>query len=533
MRPPIVFLMKIYEETRGDIPKNPLDIFGGMLYNIIHTLPACFLQKENQIISTKREQAMKRIFTLLCALVFSISLFCTPVFAEPQNAEGTESHPATEPQITSEAAIIMDAETGSVLYQKNMTEKLSPADTVQIMTVLLGIESGKGDETVTVSKETVDSVDREGTHISLAVDEEVKMKDLFYATVLASAADAAKTIATAVSGSENAFAEAMNKRMKELGAVNSSFSNADGSYAESNFTTAQDLALLTKEALKNETFRTIFGQTSHTMEATNKNATGRSVTTLCLLMKNSDMEVKYEGTVGGKTGWNSKSGYNLVSAAEKDGRTLICVILNAETSKQRYKETIALFDYAFSAFRNVSVPSTLLAPTEIPVMKNGTIVRKISVSIPEGTLLSTNAVFQEGTMTVSSLPNHVPEGETNLRLTVSAKDMNNNTVVLGTVILDIDTKNVTLEEVPGGEKVVPLSFGAKLWKVVRTILLILLCIVGGIILLATLLFLVSYLQRRKRQTLRRRRLEEEQREAEEEKAKENLYIGRRHRKTDE
>ena len=156
-----------------------------------------------------------------------------------------------------------------------MPEKLSPADTAQILTVLLGIESGMGEETVTVTKETVDSVDREGTHISLAANETVKMKDLFYATMLASASDAAKTIAAAVSGTEGDFAEAMNLRMKELGGVNSSFANADGAYAENNYTTAQDLALLTKSALENETFRSVFGQVSYTMEGTNENATSR------------------------------------------------------------------------------------------------------------------------------------------------------------------------------------------------------------------------------------------------------------------
>ncbi|MBO5247922.1 MAG: D-alanyl-D-alanine carboxypeptidase [Clostridia bacterium] len=472
---------------------------------------------------------MKRFFSLLLSLVLAGTLLCFPASAEQQNNDATDS-PQIEPQITSEAAIVMDADTGAVLYQKNMTEKLSPADTAQILTVLLGIESGMGEETVTVTKETVDSVDREGTHISLAANETVKMKDLFYATMLASASDAAKTIAAAVSGTEGDFAEAMNLRMKELGGVNSSFANADGAYAENNYTTAQDLALLTKSALENETFRSVFGQVSYTMEGTNENATSRSFTTLCLLMKNSDMNVKYENAVGGKTGWNSKSGYNLVSAAKQDGRTLICVILDAETSKQRYEETVALFEYAFSAFRNVPVPTTLLAPTEIPVMRNGIIVRRITVSIPEGTFLSTSVDFQEGTMTVSSLPNHVTEGETNLRLTVSAKDGQNNTVVLGTVILEIETEDVKLEATPGGEKLVPLSFWAKLWKVIGTILLILLCIAGGIILIAALLFLVSYLQRKKRRALRRRRIEEQQREEEAEQAKASLYSGRRHRK---
>ncbi len=469
---------------------------------------------------------MKRFFTSLCTMLLTVAVLTSVTYGEN---DATQDSTPKEPEITSGAALVMDGETGAILYQKNMTDKLAPADTVQILTVLLGLESGKAEETVTVSKDVIATVDREGTHISLVADEQVKMKDLFYATILASASDAAKTIAAAVSGSETNFAQAMNTRMKAFGAINSSFSNADGAPADNNYTTAQDLALLTKEALKNPSFRNIFAQSTYTMGSTNKNASGRSLSTLCLLMKNSDMNVKYEGVLGGKTGWNQKSGYNLVSVAEKDGRTLICVVMKAESSKLRYEESIALFDYVFSAYRNVAVPTSLLVPTEIPVIKNGTIVRKITVSIPENTFLSTNVNFREGTMSISSLPAHVTEGDTNLRLTVSAKDANGKTVVLGTVILEIETKEVHLEETPGGEKVVPLSFGAKLWKVIRVILLILLCIVGGILLILGALFLTSYLQRKKRKTRRRQRLEEKQKEEELEASK-PVYTGRRHKK---
>ena len=467
---------------------------------------------------------MKRLLTVSLAIFLILAFFAIPFMA-------TTSEKNAIPEIASGAALVMDKETGAILYKKNIDQPLSPADTVQIMTVLLGIEAGNLDSTFTVTSEIVNSVDREGTHISLTAGETVCRKDLLYATMLASAADAAKTIAQSVSGSEKDFVDKMNQRAKELGAENTLFANPDGTYDKNQYTTAKDLAVLMGKALENDTFRTVFSQSSYTMGKTNKNVTGRSFTTLCLLMKNSDMKVKYDLAIGGKTGWNQESGYNLVSAATKEGRTLICVVLNAETSKQRYEETIALFDYGFSAYRNVSVPTNLLPPTEIPVMKDGIIVRKISVSIPDGTYFSTNTEFQDGTLSVSSLPNYLNEGDTNLRLTVSAKDLNNNTVVLGTVILDVETKDVALEEAPGGEKVVTPSAGAKAWKIIGTILLVILCIIGGILLLAALLFLVSYLQRRKRQALRRRRLEEQRSEEQAElEARQNIPTGRRHRK---
>ncbi len=472
---------------------------------------------------------MKRILTLFFVLLLLFTVSCNTVFAQTEETQESESN-VTEPEIASDAALVMDADTGAILFQKNMNEKYSPADIAQIMTVLLALESEKVDDTITVTKDVINAVDREGAHISLSEGEEVPMKDLLYAVMLSSASDAAKTVATAISGSETAFAEAMTHRMKEMGAVNTSFVNADGEPAENNFSTAQDLAILIKEALKNKTFREIFSATSYTMDETNKNASQRSFTTICLLMKNSDMEVKYEYTIGGKSGWNADANYTLASVAKRDGRTLICIILGSESSKQRYEETIALYDYAFSAYRNITVPTTLLSPTEIPVMKDGTIVRKIQVSIPEGTLLSTNVNFKEGTMTVSSLPSYVTEGDTTIRLTVSAKDENNSTVVLGTVILEIETKDLDLGEAPGTKKPVPLSLGAKIWRVIRTILLIILCVIGGILLLTAILFLISYFQRRKRHAQRQRRRLEQRKQEESEAEKQVTYTGRRHKK---
>ena len=132
-------------------------------------------------------------------------------------------------------------------------------------------------------------------------------------------------------------------------------------------------------------------------------------------------------------------------------------------------------------------------------------------------------------MSVSELPKFVTEGDTNLTLTVSAKDLNNNVVEIGTISLKIETEEIQLEQSPGGNKPVPLSFGAKLWNVIKTILIILLYVVLGIILIAAGLFLISYLQRRQRQKNRRRKLEEQKLELETD-AEEQLPTGRRHKK---
>lgn len=474
---------------------------------------------------------MKRILTLLClaALLFSLCGVWS-------GAETTKT--PVKPDIKADAALVIDADTGATLYQKNDKTMLPPADPAQIMTVLLALESGKADQTVTVTKDITKTFNPDGTKLPLTEGEQIKISDLLYAIMLGSYSDAAKTVAVTVSGSEKAFAQKMTERIREItGNQSASLANADGEPDAGNQLSARDLALLTKEALKNAEFRKIFGTATYTIAPTNKNKTERSLTTICLLMRNSDMNVKYEGTVGGKSGWNKGAGYTMVSVAEKDGRTLICVVLGADSSKQRYNESISLLNYAFEAYRNVRVPTTLLQPTELPVVKNGQTVRKILVSIPEGTMLSTNVDYMEGTMSVSSLPTSVQEGATNISLTVSAKDQNNITVILGSIVLDVETTEGSTTTTPpaadsslGSQTVVPKSFGAKLWGVVKTILLFLLYLILFIILACIVLIAISYLQRRKRRAMRKRRAEERRREQEEEEQRlQTPYTGRRHR----
>lgn len=474
---------------------------------------------------------MKRFFTLLCVLALCVSLMGISTYAE--TAQSPE-----KPNIKSEAALVLDADTGTTLYQKNEKALLPPADPAQIMTVLLALEAGVANQTVTVTEEISTSFDARGNNIPLAKGEEVKVLDLLYAVMLESKSDAAKTVAATVSGSEKAFAEKMTQRLREItGSQTASFGNADGEPHEGNSVSARDMALLTVEALKNTEFRKIFGTAAYVMSPTNKNVSERSLQTICRLMRDNGTSAKYEGIVGGKTGYNKSADYTIVTAVERNGRTLVCVVLGSDTSDLRYNECTALLNYAFTAYRNIIVPTTLLQPTELPVIKDGKTVRTIRVSIPEGTILSTDKEFQEGTMSVSSLPTSVQEGATNITLTVSAKDMNNITTVLGAIVLEVETRDpLASTPVPnpddtlGSQTVVPATFGAKLWGVVKTILWILLYIVLALILLVAVLIAVSYVQRRKRRALRRRRAEERKREEEEEESRQKSpYTGRRHR----
>ena len=242
---------------------------------------------------------------------------------------------ANELNVSAKSAVLMDAQTGRIIYSKNPEEKLPMASTTKIMTALLAIESGRLDETVTVS---ANAQAQEGSSIYLRSGERILLRDLVYGLMLNSGNDAAVAIAEHMSGSEEAFAEAMTKRAKELGAVNTSFKNPNGLDQEGHYTTAYDLALIAAYAMKNDEFK----KTVSTKSAT---ATLEGGETLYFSNHNKLLKM-YDGAVGVKTGFTKASGRCLVSAAERDGKMITAVTLNAPDDWNDHKK---LLDYGFSA----------------------------------------------------------------------------------------------------------------------------------------------------------------------------------------
>ena len=206
--------------------------------------------------------------------------------------------------ISAKSACVISADTGEIIYAENEKEKLSMASTTKIMTALLAIESGRLDETVTVS---ANAQAQEGSSIYLRTGERIILKDLVYGLMLNSGNDAAVAIAEHMSGSEDKFAELMTKRAKELGAVNTSFKNPNGLDEQGHYTTAYDLALIAAYAMKNEEFK----KTVSTKSATATLEDGE-----ILYFSNHNKLLKmYDGAVGVKTGFTKASGRCLVSAA--------------------------------------------------------------------------------------------------------------------------------------------------------------------------------------------------------------------------
>ncbi len=258
------------------------------------------------------------------------------------------------PQILSASGIVMEADTGTILYEKNMHDAHYPASITKILTALLAIENSSMDEVVTFSHDSVYKT--EGSGIARDVGEQMTMEWCLYGMMLASSNECAYAIGEHVAGDMDTFVQMMNDRAAALGCQNTHFSNCNGLPDENHYTSAYDMALIAREAFKNETFRILCGTKTYTIPVTNKHKDEE--TPLCnhhqMLYPFRTRKYLYEYCLGGKTGYTTVANSTLVTYAEKDGMTLICVVLNVPGSGH-YEDTRGLFDFCFDNFKKMSV----------------------------------------------------------------------------------------------------------------------------------------------------------------------------------
>lgn len=267
---------------------------------------------------------------------------------------------ADEINIVGDGAILIDGETGQVLYEKNPHKQFYPASTTKIMTGILAIELGDLNDIVTIDEDVIKRT--EGTHIALDYDEQMTLKSLVHALLIESANDAAAAIAKNISGNVEDFATLMNQKAKEVGALNTHFTNPSGLPDEKHVTTAYDLAMIAKYAMKNDTFSNIVKQYNYTIPPTNKKDESRYITTHNkLLYSNKKIEVdgkivpiKYEWVDGVKNGYTQAAQQCLVSSATKSGRKLICVVLKSNGTDV-YVDTHKLLNYGFNDFEKTQL----------------------------------------------------------------------------------------------------------------------------------------------------------------------------------
>lgn len=288
---------------------------------------------------------MKKKILIIIALIL---LFNTYSFAD------------ADLSLVGEGVVMVEFDSGTVLHQKNMNTKLYPASTTKIMTAILAIEHGKMDEIVTIDSDVIDLTD--GSHIALDYDEQMSVRDLLNALMVASANDAAAALAKHVSGSVDDFVDLMNQKAQELGATNTNFTNPSGLHDDNHYTTAYDLSLIARYAMANETFRELASKSTHTIDVTNKKDEPRYLYStnqffygsMKIDINGQRIPIKYDGVVCGKTGYTSQARNCLVTMAERNGMKLLTVVLKSE-NPDVYADTHKLLNYGFNNFDYVAV----------------------------------------------------------------------------------------------------------------------------------------------------------------------------------
>lgn len=273
---------------------------------------------------------------------------------------------ANEPTIYSQAAILMDSKSGNIIYEKNSNTLMYPASTTKILTAILAIENCELSEKITASEAAITAIKSGYTNAKIQVGETLSMEDLLYALLLKSANEAANVIAERVGGTTQNFANIMNAKAIELGCSSTHFVNSNGIHDDSHYTTAHDLAIMTKYCMQNETFRKIICTKEYTLPATEQYPSEDRILKNTNSLMSETSQFYYPYVIAGKTGFTTQAKNCLISIGQKDGVELICVVLHAETTEDgrsaRYLDTIHLFEYGFSL---VSPPNNLENETKI------------------------------------------------------------------------------------------------------------------------------------------------------------------------
>jgi len=270
-------------------------------------------------------------------------------------------------EVTSNCIMLMDADSGSVLYEKNSDMKAYPASTTKIMTCLIALEQIEDLETVITVGTEVRRFSEANSLMGLQENEEIRAIDLLYGMMLPSGNDAAATLACYMGGSVAGFAEIMNQKAKELGMDHTHFNNPHGLNDEEHYTTAADMAKLVREAMKNEMLMKIVGTQSYTCPPTNKRSSEKILTNTNRFL--SDGEYHWDAVTGMKTGSTKAAKGCLITTVEQDGKKLLCVLFGDTSNgyEARWSESRALLEYGLDNLASLSLSSLKLETPEVQV----------------------------------------------------------------------------------------------------------------------------------------------------------------------
>ncbi|MGN0704085.1 MAG: D-alanyl-D-alanine carboxypeptidase family protein [Lentihominibacter sp.] len=352
----------------------------------------------------KRSSVLTKITIIALAAALVLS-GVTPSFAagEAHIVPAAEISWEDAPDVSGTSAIMIDAGSGDILYEKNSHEPRDPASVTKILTCLVALETLDSDDIVTIDYE----VETVGHVLELKLGERIYVRDLLYGLMVYSANDAAEAIAIEAGGTIENFCEMMNERAEACGAENTNFTNPNGlnNYGQENHrTTAYDLALIADEAMKNAYFRKLVSTVSYTIPATNKSKERKlENTNLCLYETEKNVDIdgqkrpyKYEGNIGIKTGSTGTAGECYCGMAKRGDTELIVVTLNAASAEDRFADAIKLWDYGFSKYYTYNAAGKNVELDTLKVRRGEK--SRVSVGIAEDLDITLDKGFDSGSL---------------------------------------------------------------------------------------------------------------------------------------
>lgn len=312
---------------------------------------------------TRRLRNHTALLLALCFFVFSSAALAaptpTPVPSLPPFDETVPEYSderpdsLTQDQLYAQSAILINQDDGQVLMEKNADVRMNPASTTKVMTALLALEYGDLNSVVTIPNEAAD-IPEDSSKVPVTPGEEMNFIDLMYGLMLRSGNDAANAIAVIIAGSVDAFVDMMNDRAVELGCTNTHFVNPHGYTAEGHYTTARDMAIMTRAAMQHPTFRKIVSSSQYVMNQSSMRSELTIGNSNALVTYGS--EYRYRYATGVKTGTTSAAGQCVVGSATKNGINLISVVFKSTVAfpHAKWQDTTRLMEYGFSQYETYS-----------------------------------------------------------------------------------------------------------------------------------------------------------------------------------
>ena len=350
---------------------------------------------------------MKQKIKQISCFLLACQLFVLTAYAKP-------SWPA-DTGIQAEAGIVMDADSGAILFGQNIHLPYPPASITKILTALVVLEHCKPDDIVTFSVNAVYSVESDsGNKISIVSGDQLTVEDCLYAMLLVSANQAANALAEQAAGSISGFVDMMNKKLADLGCQESYFENPSGLNGDNQVVSAYDMALIAQAAYNNEELLKISSSITHKLGATTNNPDGLTIRNehRLIITEDSSSNYYFPPAVAGKTGYLIKAGNTLVTYAERDGRRLISVILKG-SPRQYFVDGKELLSFGFRSFQNVVIAdleSRYVTGDEMINLGNAS-YKGSDLMIEPGRVATfpLDAAFEDATLSVEALPDAHPD----------------------------------------------------------------------------------------------------------------------------